>query len=76
MSGVLDRSGRTHVPAGKFNAGEKALFWLIVVVLSVVLIVSGYVLNFPNFDQTRQTMQIANIVRPRSRPGNETPAAL
>ena len=62
FGGMLDRSGRTHVPSGKFNAGEKALFWGMVVVLSLVLIVSGYVLNFPNFDQTRQTMQTANLV--------------
>ena len=62
FGGMLDRSGRTHVPAGKFNAGEKALFWVMVVVLSLVLIVTGYVLNFPNFDQTRQTMQTANLI--------------
>lgn len=62
LGGMLDRSGRTNLPAGKFNAGEKVLFWLMVVVLSLVLVVSGYVLNFPNFDQTRQTMQTANVV--------------
>ena len=62
FGGMLDRSGRTHVPSGKFNAGEKALFWGMVVAVSLVLIVSGYVLLFPNFDQTRQTMQTANLV--------------
>lgn len=51
-----------HVPAGKANAGQKGLFWLMVVVLGLTLCVTGLILNFPNFDQTRQTMQIANIV--------------
>ncbi len=27
-----------------------------------MLVVTGYILNFPNFDQTRETMQLANIV--------------
>lgn len=62
FGGMLDRSGATHVPAGKFNAGEKALFWILVVVLCLVLTVSGYILLFPNFNQVRSTMQLANIV--------------
>jgi len=62
FGGMLDRSGGTHVPSGKFNAGEKALFWLLVCVLSVVLVVTGLILDFPNFDQTRGTMQLTNII--------------
>ena len=62
FGGMLDRTGKTHVPSGKFNAGEKALFWALVCVLSVLLAITGLVLNFPNFDQTRSTMQIANIL--------------
>ena len=62
FGGMLDRSGNTHVPSGKFNAGEKGLFWSLVVVVSLVLVVTGYILNFPNFDQTRETMQLANII--------------
>ena len=62
FGGMLDRSGNTHVPSGKFNAGEKALFWSLVVGLCIVLAITGYILNFPNFDQTRATMQVANIV--------------
>ncbi len=49
-------------PSGKFNAGEKLVFWLVLVVLSTVLIISGLVLVFPNFDQTRSTMQVANVI--------------
>jgi formate dehydrogenase subunit gamma len=48
-------------PSGKFNAGEKLVFWLVLVLLSTILVVSGLVLVFPNFDQTRETMQIANL---------------
>ena len=49
-------------PSGKFNAGEKLVFWVLLVVLTTVLVISGLVLVFPNFDQTRSTMQVANIV--------------
>ena len=50
-----------HVPSGRFNAAEKLWFWLGVVLLSVVMIWSGLILLFPNFDQTRATMQEAWI---------------
>jgi len=62
FGGMLDRSGKTHVASGKFNAGEKALFWILVVVLSITLVVTGLVLNFPNFDQSRATMQNMNLI--------------
>jgi len=51
-----------HVPSGRFNAGEKVWFWLGVVVLSLIVSASGFVLNFPNFDQVRAIMIQANIV--------------
>jgi formate dehydrogenase subunit gamma len=47
-------------PSGRFNAGEKTVFWLVLTLGSTVLVVTGLILVFPNFDQTRQTMQIAN----------------
>ena len=50
-----------HVPSGKFNGGEKIWFWGGVVVLSIVVTWSGLILLFPNFDQTRATMQEAWI---------------
>jgi formate dehydrogenase subunit gamma len=53
--------GREHVPSGRFNAGEKVWFWGGVVVLSVVVSWTGLILLFPNFDQTRATMQEAWI---------------
>jgi formate dehydrogenase subunit gamma len=49
-------------PSGKFNAGEKLVFWVVLVLLSTILVASGLVLVFPNFDQTRATMQYANVV--------------
>jgi formate dehydrogenase subunit gamma len=50
------------VPSGRFNAGEKIWFWGGVIGLGVVSSVSGLVLDFPNFDQTRSTMMLANVV--------------
>ena len=51
-----------HVPSGRFNGGEKAWFWGCVVGLTLVSALSGLILLFPNFDQTRATMQQAWIV--------------
>jgi formate dehydrogenase subunit gamma len=48
-----------HIPSGRFNAGEKGWFWIGVVALSVVVSYTGVILLFPNFDQTRATMQEA-----------------
>ncbi len=53
--------GHEH-PSGKFNAGEKSVFWVVLVVLTTVLVVTGLILAFPNFDQTRATMQTSNII--------------
>ncbi len=54
--------GGKHVPSGRFNAGEKAWFWIGVVGLSLVVSVTGLILNFPNFDQVRAVMIQANII--------------
>jgi formate dehydrogenase subunit gamma len=51
-----------HVPAGKYNAGEKGWFWIGVVVLGLIVSVTGLVLDFPNFGQGRETMQFANVI--------------
>jgi formate dehydrogenase subunit gamma len=59
---IFDYFKGHEYPSGKFNAGEKLVFWIVVVILSTVLVVSGLVLNFPNFGQGRATMQIANTV--------------
>jgi formate dehydrogenase subunit gamma len=49
-------------PSGRFNAGEKIWFWGGACVLGLVVSLSGFVLDFPNFDQTRQTMQVSHVV--------------
>lgn len=59
--GMLQRSN-PHVPSGRFNAGEKLFFWFGVVLLGVIVSVTGFVLDFPNFGQTRAWMQSAWIV--------------
>ena len=50
------------MPSGRFNAGEKIWFWFGVLLLGAVVGVTGVILDFPNFEQSRQTMQTANIV--------------
>lgn len=51
-----------HVPAGRFNAAQKGWFWVGVVALGIAMSASGLILLFPNFEQTRGTMQLAWIV--------------
>lgn len=51
-----------RVPVGKYNAFQKVWFWVGATLLSLLLGASGLVLNFPNFDQTREVMQWSNII--------------
>lgn len=51
-----------HVPAGYFNAGEKIWFWGGVVLLGLVMSVTGLMLDFVNFGQTRYLLQIADYL--------------
>jgi len=51
-----------HPPAGYFNAGEKAWFWLGVTALGLIMSITGLVLNFVNFGQTRYVLQVANYL--------------
>lgn len=52
----------SHPPSHKFNAGEKLVFWGGVVLLGVIVSVTGFILNFPNFGQTRALMQDAWVI--------------
>ncbi len=54
--------GKKHPSAGKMNGGEKVWFWLGVFALGLITIVTGFVLDFPNFGQTRETMAIAQTI--------------
>ncbi len=51
-----------HVPSDRFNAGEKIWFWFGVTLLGIVISVTGFILNFPNFEQGRELMQQANVI--------------
>ncbi len=53
---------RREIPAGYFNAGEKIWFWGGVVVLGLIMSVTGLVLDFVNFGQTRYLLQIADYL--------------
>lgn len=50
-----------HPPAGRMNGGEKMWFWFIALVGGIVC-VTGVVLDFPIWGQTRDTMQLASLV--------------
>jgi formate dehydrogenase subunit gamma len=51
-----------EVPSGRFNGGEKAWFWGGMVMLGAVVSVTGLILDFPNWNQGREIMQLANVV--------------
>ncbi|MFL6709555.1 MAG: formate dehydrogenase subunit gamma [Massilia sp.] len=51
-----------HPEAGYFNAGEKLWFWGGVVLLGLLMSLTGLVLDFANFGQTRYILQIANYL--------------
>ena len=59
--GMFDRSGRTHPPAARFNAGQKLIFWA-VVLGGISLSVSGIYLLFPFFFTDVNGMQTAQYV--------------
>ncbi|MDH3638909.1 MAG: formate dehydrogenase subunit gamma [Gammaproteobacteria bacterium] len=50
-----------HLPAGRSNGGEKIWYWVIATV-GVAVCVTGLILDFPNFQQSRETMQLSNII--------------
>jgi len=53
--------GRDHPPAQRFNAGQKVIYW-IVVLGGAAVATSGYVLIFPFYGTDVATMQDAEIV--------------
>lgn len=53
--------GKAHPSAGYMNGGEKVWFWLLTIV-GIIVCASGLVLDFQNFGQVRETMQIANLL--------------
>lgn len=53
--------GKEHPPAGRFNGGQKLIFW-IVILGGAAMTVSGYLLLFPFVGTVIAGMQLANIV--------------
>ena len=51
-----------HIPSDKLNAGEKIWFWMGALVLGLIVSVTGLILDFPNFEQTRATMQLTSVI--------------
>ena len=50
-----------HAPAGRFNAGEKMVFWF-ALFAGIAVIVSGYLLLFPFYVTNIAGMQLAQII--------------
>jgi formate dehydrogenase subunit gamma len=59
--GMFDKSNRTHPPASRFNAGQKLVFWA-VVLGGIALSASGIVLLFPFSFADINGMQMAQYV--------------
>ena len=59
--GMFDKSNRTHPPAARFNAGQKLIFWA-VVIGGAALSVSGIFLLFPFSFADINGMQIAQYL--------------
>jgi formate dehydrogenase subunit gamma len=53
--------GHRHPPADRFNAGQKMIYW-IVVIGGTAVAVSGYLLMFPFYGTNIADMQVAQIV--------------
>jgi formate dehydrogenase subunit gamma len=53
--------GHSHPPAGRFNAGQKLIYWVVVLVGGASAI-SGYLLMFPFYATDISQMQTAQIV--------------
>jgi formate dehydrogenase subunit gamma len=59
--GLFDKSNRTHPPAARFNAGQKLIFWS-VVLGGAALSVSGIFMLFPFWFADVNGMQLAQTI--------------
>jgi len=51
-----------EIPSGRFNGMEKMWFWGGLTILGIVMAVTGLILDFPNWNQVRESMQTANVI--------------
>ena len=61
LGGMFSKTGQ-EVPSGRFNGGEKLWFWGGLVLLGAGVSATGVILDFPNWNQTRELMQQANAI--------------
>jgi len=61
LGGMVGKHKGAHPSAGFSNAGEKAVYWLLIV-FGAGAALSGLFLDFPIFDQTRRDMEMSNLV--------------
>ncbi|EJL6859477.1 formate dehydrogenase subunit gamma [Vibrio cholerae] len=61
LGGMVGKYKGTHPSAGFSNAGEKAIYWLLIV-FGTFAAISGLVLDFPIFGQTRRDMELSNLI--------------
>jgi formate dehydrogenase subunit gamma len=59
MGGMIGRGPRPH--SGKMNGGEKGWFWL-VFLFGTAVGITGILLDFPIWGQTRFTMQVSHVI--------------
>ena len=61
FGGMFSKTGG-EAPSGRFNAGEKVVFWVGLLVLGAAVSITGLILDFPNWNQGRELMQQANVI--------------
>jgi formate dehydrogenase subunit gamma len=59
MGGMFGEGPRPH--SGKVNGGEKGWFWL-VFILGLASGITGLIMDFPLFRQTRLTMEVSHVI--------------
>jgi formate dehydrogenase subunit gamma len=66
--GLFGRAGAKEPPSHRFNAGEKLIFWLGVLLLGALVVGSGLVMDrlVPGLDYERASMQVAHLVHAAS----------
>ena len=61
FGGMFSKTGE-EVPSGRFNAGEKMVYWAGLLGLGAAVSITGLILDFPNWNQGRELMQQANVI--------------